>query len=250
MTTGLTTQNSERLALVRPLFGADVALAVCNPLTTPPAAFATEQACLSPNAVAKRHREFAAGRAAAHTAMEDLGWAAQPILVGKKRAPVWPAGLTGSITHTHSCAMAAVALCGDVQALGIDVEEDTPLADTLLPAICSEREQAWLRQQCNPGQLAKVIFSAKEAAYKCQYTLSQRFFGFDGMELELDLTQGQYQARLTAEQPPFAQGATFDGRFAIGAGVIVTTAELRNSGEAGMTRRGNLPPQLRTGVSP
>jgi len=169
--------------------------------------------------------------------MVDLGSQPQPILVGEKRAPIWPDGLTGSITHTYSCAMAVVALSSDLCALGIDVEEDTPLADNLLPAICSEQEQRWLQTQANPSQLAKVIFSAKEAAYKCQYTLSQSFFGFDGMELVLDLQQGQFQAHFTAEQPPFAQGSVIKGRFAIGAGVIVTCAELRNSGDAGMRRQ-------------
>jgi 4'-phosphopantetheinyl transferase EntD len=229
MTLVLTAENTNRLALVRPMFGDDVAVAVTNPLDAPPPPFAAELACLSPNAVDKRRQEFAAGRAAAHAAMTDLGWPAHPILVGQKRAPIWPAGLTGSITHTRSCAMAVVARCKDVQALGIDVEEDQPLSDDLLPSICTDYEQAWLQSQANPGQLAKVIFSAKEAAYKCQYTLSQRFFGFGGMELDLDLTQGRFQASFTADQPPFLRGSTMDGRFAIGAGVIVTTAELRNN---------------------
>ncbi|PCJ08297.1 MAG: phosphopantetheinyl transferase [Rhodobacteraceae bacterium] len=228
MSTALTTQNSERLTLARPLFARDVALAVTNPLDTQPDPFAAELVGLSSNAVDKRRREFSAGRAAAHAAMKDLGWQPQPVLVGKNRAPVWPTGLTGSITHTRSCAMAVVARNDTVRALGIDVEEDTPLSDDLLPAICSDFERAWLRAQANSGQLAKVIFSAKEAAYKCQYTLSQRFFGFDGMELELDLAQGHFQAHFTAEQPPFARGTVIDGCFAIGVGVIVTTAELRN----------------------
>ena len=228
MTTSLKTQSLQRLELVRPLFASDIALAVTDPLGALPTPFAEELACLSPKAVEKRQREFAAGRAAAHAAMADLGIPAQPILVGEKRAPIWPDRVTGSISHTHSCAMAVVAHSDKVMALGIDVEENTPLDDKLLPAICSDQEQKWLKAQTNPGQLAKVIFSAKEAAYKCQYTLSQRFVGFDGMELELDLTQARFQARFTAEQLPFACGDVIDGRFVIGAGVIVTTAELRS----------------------
>ena len=118
--------------------------------------------------------------------MEDLGFPPQAILNGKDRAPIWPEGLAGSITHTRSCAMAVVARNSDVRALGIDVEQDTPLADKLLSAICTEAEQDWLKDQDSPGQLAKVIFSAKEAAYKCQYTISQKYFGFHGMDLKLD----------------------------------------------------------------
>lgn len=221
------TQNDDRLALVRPLLRPDVALGVTDPQGAPPAPFAAELACLSPDAVDKRQREFAAGRAAAHTAMADLGWPPQAILIGESRAPIWPDGLTGSISHTRSCAMAIVARNSDIRALGIDVEEDTPLADKLMPAICSDSERDWIKDQANPGQVAKLIFSAKEAAYKCQYTLSQKYFGFHGLELELDLTRGGFQTRFTANQLPFAQGDVIDGRFAIGAGVIVTMAELR-----------------------
>lgn len=227
MTVESSTQEMERLALVRPLFTDDIALALVNPLAAPPAPFATEAACLSPNAVDKRRREFSAGRAAAHQAMDLLGAPVQAIPVGENRAPVWPAGLVGSISHTRSCAMAVVARQGAIRGLGIDVEEDKPLADDLWSAICSEREQDWLRNQINPGQMAKVIFSAKEAAYKCQFSLSARYYGFDGMELEIDLASGGFSARFCADQPPFNCGDCISGRFAIGAGIIVTTAELR-----------------------
>ena len=159
--------------------------------------------------------------------MANLGVPPQAILNGDDRAPIWPEGLTGSITHTRGCAMAIVARNSDVRALGIDVEQDTPLPDKLLSAICTDAERNWLKDQANPGQLAKVIFSAKEAAYKCQYTISQKYFGFHGMDLKLDLARGSFQARFTADQRPFSQGDVIDGRFAIGTGVIVTMAELR-----------------------
>jgi 4'-phosphopantetheinyl transferase EntD len=228
-----TSLETERYSMVRPLFAKDIALALSNPLGQPAAPLAEEAACLSPNAVAKRRREFAAGRDAAHQAMALLGAPVQAIPVAENRAPVWPAGLVGSISHTRSCAMAVVAHTGDMTAgnirgLGLDVEEDKPLADDLWPAICSPGEQDWLRAQPNPGQLAKLVFSAKEAAYKCQFTLSARYYGFDGMELSIDLEQGRFSARFCADQAPFSCGDCITGRFAIGAGLIVTTAELRS----------------------
>lgn len=227
-----TNLEAERLTLVRPLFARDVALAVSNPLGQPAAPLAAEAACLSPNAVTKRRQEFAAGRDAAHQALALLGEPVQAIPVAENRAPIWPAGLVGSISHTRSCAMAVVAHAGGIKAggirgLGLDVEEDKPLADDLWPAICSEKEQDWLRAQPNPGQLAKLVFSAKEAAYKCQFTLSARYYGFDGMELSIDLAQRSFSARFCADQAPFSCGDCITGRFAIGAGLIVTTAELR-----------------------
>jgi 4'-phosphopantetheinyl transferase EntD len=227
-----TSLETERYSLVRPLFANDIALALSNPLGQPAAPFAEEAACLSPNAVAKRRQEFAAGRDAAHQAMALLGAPVQPIPVAENRAPVWPAGLVGSISHTRSCAMAVVAhsgntIVGHIRGLGLDVEEDKPLADELWPAICSPREQDWLRKQAKPGQMAKLVFSAKEAAYKCQFTLSARYYGFDGMELNIDVENQSFTARFCADQPPFSCGDCISGRFAIGAGLIVTTAELR-----------------------
>ncbi|APG48199.1 4'-phosphopantetheinyl transferase family protein [Phaeobacter porticola] len=224
--------NTRYRALIRPLFAETVAVEVCDPQGTPPAPFMEEAACLSPNAVEKRRREFAAGRAAAHHAMETLGLSACAIPVGPKRAPVWPTGVVGSISHCHSIAVAVVAHPQDMHGLGVDVEEDVPLSENLIPQICRPAERDWLSRQDNPGQLAKVIFSAKEAAYKCQYRLSECFFGFDGMELDMELAQtpertsGRFSARFTADQLPFCRGDTIEGCFVIGEGLIATAAQL------------------------
>jgi len=222
-----TTRAKERHALIRPLFDTKVGLAVTAPQDILPAPFPEELACLSSNAVPKRRAEFAAGRAAARQAMHDLGVAAQPILVAPSRAPQWPAGVVGSISHTKTCAMAVVAPAIEWRGIGVDVEEDTPLKRDLWPAICLDTEQDWLLQQNNPGQLAKVIFSAKEAAYKCQYLISNAFFGFDGMRVEIKLSDTSFVASFTQDRAPFQKGDQISGRFAIGAGVIVTMAELR-----------------------
>ncbi|MBT8153953.1 4'-phosphopantetheinyl transferase superfamily protein [Epibacterium ulvae] len=217
---------AQRHDLARALFGPDVRICVTDPQQPQPAPFPDEAAGLSPRAVEKRQREFAAGRAAAHQAIHDLGHPPVAIPVGEHRAPIWPNGLTGSISHTHSCAMAAVADTKDFAGLGLDVEEDTPLKPELWDAICSAGEQDWMRRQKNPGQMGKLIFSAKEAAYKCQYALSETYFGFDGMELEIDSHDNRFLARFTADRAPFKAADEIAGRFAIGAGVIITAAEL------------------------
>ena len=218
---------AERLALAAPLVGAGVALAIADPKGDPLQPFPEESACLSSRAVARRRSEFSAGRAAARNAMVKLGIEPRPVLAGDDRAPIWPRGLVGSISHTYNCAMAAVARRGDVESIGIDAEEGTPLEEQLFSAICSVNEQAWLSTQDEPALLAKLVFSAKEAAYKCQYPLSGRLFGFDGMELEIDRDAGVFKAVFTADQPPFNRGDAIRGRFAIGSGLIVTAAELR-----------------------
>jgi hypothetical protein len=52
-------------------------------------------------AVAKRRAEFAAGRVCARSALAELGAPLAPLGVRPDRSPDWPAGLTGSITHTQ-----------------------------------------------------------------------------------------------------------------------------------------------------
>lgn len=218
--------SAERHDLVRGLFGPAVRVCVTDPHQPQPNPFPEEAAGLSPRAVDKRRREFAAGRAVAHQAMRDLGHPPMAVPVSEKRAPIWPQGLTGSISHTQGCAMAAVAYTNEYAGLGLDVEEDTPLKPELWDAICSASEQDWIRSQKNPGQMGKLIFSAKEAAYKCQYGLSETYFGFDGMELEIDSQGNRFLARFTTDRAPFKASDEIAGRFAIGAGVIITAAAL------------------------
>ena len=87
-------------------------------------------------AVAKRQLEFAAGRHYAHSALQALGAAPGPLLVGPARAPLWPAGVVGAISHDDGWAAAAVARQVDCAGLGIDIESlrvnSPPLAAILV----------------------------------------------------------------------------------------------------------------------
>ncbi len=116
-----------------------------------------------PGAIPSRGREFSAGRHAARTALALLGLPSCPIPQGDDRAPVWPSGISGSITHTHLACLAAV-IRGPV--LGLDLEEDLPLDTFLWDSILGPEEQAWASGAPDPGFAAKLIFSAKEAARK------------------------------------------------------------------------------------
>lgn len=136
------------------------------------------------SAVPARRAEFAAGRRAARRAMARLGYAPAAILTGADRAPVWPAGLIGSITHCDGHCMAVVAPTGAIRALGIDLEGDGPLPDDLVDTVCTATECRWLATlpQAERGSAAKRVFGAKEAAYKMQYPLTRRFLEFHDVE--------------------------------------------------------------------
>ena len=176
------------------------------------------------SAVPSRQAEFAAGRQAVRRALGDLGLAPGPIPQGEDRAPVWPAGVTGSITHGAGICLAAVARTGPLRAIGIDLEPDAPLPEGLEAAICTPAERAWLDRQPpqQRARLGRLVFSAKEAAYKAQYASSRTLFGFDRLTLEFAGAVGEMGAIFTADTPPFRRGDILSGRYAISGGLVVT----------------------------
>ncbi|WP_258609692.1 4'-phosphopantetheinyl transferase family protein [Mesorhizobium sp. AR10] len=189
-----------------------------------------EAACLPATAVESRRREFAAGRACAAEAMKALGLPLEPIGTATDRSPVWPEGIVGSISHSGSIAGASVALrSSGIRAIGLDIEELLPLDEELYPEICVEEERAWLatRPPSERGLLAKAIFCAKEASYKCQYSLSRQILEFAALRVELDLPQHRFSAYFLEEVAPFAVRDRLVGRIWISAGHIVAALAVR-----------------------
>ena len=74
-----------------------------------------------------RRLEYTAGRIAARDAMSQISVYNKPVITGQDRAPVWPAGLVGSISHTKDYCVAAVAHSNDIHIMGIDIEPNVPL---------------------------------------------------------------------------------------------------------------------------
>ena len=96
------------------------------------------------DAVQPRRREYAAVRSCARACLQRLGYPRVPILPGVGGAPIWPAGVRGSMTHCAGYAAAAVALLPRVSAIGIDAEPDAPLPDGVVDLIATPAEQARL----------------------------------------------------------------------------------------------------------
>lgn len=207
--------------------GRAVAVVVTDPRAEYPGAFPTELAEM-PRAVEKRRREYVAGRVAAHRAMEKLGLSARPVLSNRSRAPSWPRGLTGSLTHNDTICVAAVARASQVRSIGIDVEDEHPLEPDLIATICTLEERAWLATQAETarGRLAKLIFCAKEAVYKCQFPVSHRLLDFDAVLVTPDIDTGQFEATFLEATGPFHVNHRLNGRFAVQGGLIHTAVVL------------------------
>lgn len=137
------------------------------------------------NAVPKRMQEFAAGRLCARRALAEFGVADFPVRVAHDRQPVWPGFLVGSITHTAGICAAVVVERARVIALGVDTEVVGAVKAELWSTICVSAETAWLDTLAPAQRAAAVtlIFSAKEAFYKCQFPLVGEWLNFHDLRV-------------------------------------------------------------------
>ncbi len=191
-----------------------------------------EEAALVAKAVDKRRREFASGRVLARGLLAALGCPDAPLLRGEDRVPRWPAGVVGSISHTATRAVVAVAHVDDgVRALGVDVEEDVPLDEELRASVLTDRERARLDATPEPerGALAKLVFSAKEAVYKAQYGLSATLLDFHDVEVALLPDVAAFEARLPERVHEVVGRPTLAGTWWREASCVVTAVVVREA---------------------
>jgi 4'-phosphopantetheinyl transferase EntD len=145
-----------------------------------------EADCLTSGAVQKRRREFAAGRLCARRAMGEVGIHDFALRAAQDRQPLWPDSLVGSITHTGGLCVAVVAPKTRLAAVGVDSEVLGGVAPDIWPTVCVPAELAWLESLPAADRAAAVtlVFSVKEAFYKCQYPVTAEWLNFDDLRVE------------------------------------------------------------------
>jgi 4'-phosphopantetheinyl transferase EntD len=210
------------------LFGGDIVTEEIELFATPLAELLPEEAASMSRAASVRLLEFRGGRHCARHALARLGLPDTPVLRASDRSPVWPDGFVGSIAHTRNrhrgfCG-AVVARATHVRSLGLDVELDEPLEPKLWPRVLTAREHSWLNQKPDSerGFWGKLVFSAKECAYKCQYPLSHQFLEFADVDVTFSETGNELFAVLGRCAGPFPSGAVFAGRYARQDGIVAT----------------------------
>ena len=173
-------------------------------------------------AIPKRKNEFAAGRRAARRCLKTHGLENAEVPAARTRAPIWPKGFIGSITHDNGLAVAAVALQSNVDFVGIDLAEATPFPENLRDAVLRSDDEAALG-----GLEARAVFSAKEALFKALFPSVEQFVGFDATDVKPDIEAGTFLAHMTLSVGPYEKGLPFKGKIAIAedrllASVIIT----------------------------
>ncbi|SEM91091.1 4'-phosphopantetheinyl transferase EntD (siderophore biosynthesis) [Roseovarius tolerans] len=220
-------------ATLRALLPPGVALGQADP-TAPVTGLLPQEAAAMARAVPARQREFAAGRRAARAAMITLGLPSALVPQGGDRAPVWPDGLTGTISHGAGTCLALVARVGDFAGLGLDLEPATALPDDLRDTVCTTQDRA----RHTSALAGRLIFCAKEATYKAQYVLSRQLLEFHDLAVTLSPDVSRFTATLLRPCPPFAEGTTFSGHLAIADGIIAALITLPHESNTVFPDRG------------
>jgi 4'-phosphopantetheinyl transferase EntD len=183
-----------------------------------------EEAAAVAGAVERRRREFAAVRACARTALAALGGppVAVPADVGAaqawaRRAPLWPDGVIGSLTHCDGYRAAAVARHDVLAAVGVDAEPHGRLSQGVRDRVTLGEERDMLTAlaaERNDVAWDRVLFSAKESVFKAWFPLAQRWLGFEECRVELDV-DGSVRGTLLVPGPVVdgVRIAVLDGRW-------------------------------------
>jgi 4'-phosphopantetheinyl transferase EntD len=174
------------------------------------------------DAVLKRRREFASGRACARRALEQLGIAPCAIPVGSAREPQWPHGVVGSISHCDTHSVAAVGPSSRYAGIGIDVERHRPLPPGVLRLIAGPAETAWLAAAGSEACWDTLLFGIKECVHKAWFPATRQWLAFHDVVVAIDTAGSTFRAELTVETPAAGSAAarTLEGRFAVREGLL------------------------------
>lgn len=197
----------------------------------PDAPLFPEEEALVGRAVEGRRREFRTGRACAHAALARLGARPCAIPAGPRGAPRWPAGVVGSITHCAGYRASAVAWASDLAAIGIDAEPDARLPERVLGAVATPAELLMLRDLTRTApevRWDRLLFSAKEAAYKAWFPMTGRWLGLEDMVVELDRASRAFSVRLP--DPAGRAPTGLSGEWLARDGILLTAIALPATG--------------------
>jgi enterobactin synthetase component D len=153
--------------------------------------------------------------------------------IGEDRAPVWPAHITGSITHSTGRAAAIVANKAAWRGLGMDLENmlnrerAERLAGEILTPPEMQRMAAGPRDQL--AMLVTLTFSVKESVFKALYPIVQKRFYFEHAEL-LEWTEaGHVRLRLLTDlSSEWRNGAELDAQFGIKDGQLLSLVSIKS----------------------
>ncbi|MBZ9558041.1 MULTISPECIES: 4'-phosphopantetheinyl transferase superfamily protein [unclassified Modicisalibacter] len=165
-------------------------------------------------AAPKRQLEYLAGRLCAHAALHRLTGRATVPGSTPSRAPAWPAGVVGSITHSGDLAASIVARRSAWRGLGLDAElpMNPERAERLAAQILTpgERERLTAMDPADRGIFVTQVFSLKESLFKALFPLvGVRFYFQDARLVARDEAMTTATLELLASLSPDWPAGTY-----------------------------------------
>jgi len=154
---------------------------------------------------ASRRTEFFTGRRCAHFGMIEAGYPNLPILRDQSRSPIWPFSIIGSITHNATIAAGIVSKKHQsILGLGIDIEDLSREIRTNITrhTLTPWEIEKWSASSPTTPVETKIIFSIKEAIYKCFFPMYNIYLGFQDAEIT-ELTENKFKASLLKNPFPY-----------------------------------------------
>jgi hypothetical protein len=214
--------NEKLLKVLQELLPDRICVAAGPPLATPLTARERESLGAADH---NRIREFESGRAYARRALAMLGIHNVDVMIGPDRAPLWPAGVVGSISHVRNHLdseyfAAAVARTDVALAIGIDVEPEDSLHPSVWSHVLTNRELNYILDLPVSVRRAEAQFlwCAKEATIK---TMLQPINPLE-IEIERDAKCGGFTATCRASGLIHLPGK-LRGRTAYSQGLFLAT---------------------------
>jgi len=139
-----------------------------------------------------RQQAFAAGRVLIKRCFVDLSLTHTMVTQDAYGAPIWPNGVTGSVSHTQRAVITAVCFnkhTNNKVSIGIDIEQLNRVQASIWPTVFTQNERVFLSKTKLPDQIkvATCLFTAKESFYKAQFPLTRQFIEYEDIEVTLDL---------------------------------------------------------------
>ncbi len=138
-----------------------------------------EERALAARMSAVRRRTWVGGRVAMRLALERCMLDVPSVLVDDRGAPVLPAGVSGSISHKETIAVALVARESTAR-VGVDIEREGERTLDISSKVLTDDELVEVAGFSPAARDREVLlrFSAKESIYKAIDPFVRRFVGF------------------------------------------------------------------------
>lgn len=185
-------------------------------------------------AVVRRKAEFGTARVLVRSALQERGFPAQPFLPREDRSPRWPDGVIGSISHTDNLCGVVISTSKQLLSIGFDIEADRSEKEGLKHLVLTPRESSELSTDGsnNVEWMIGLIFSIKEAIYKCQFPITGQFVNFIDVGVAIDQDSSSYRVERASTSCQLTNSILYSicGRYCDTGSYVMASAYLKHAG--------------------